>query len=98
MNGKLRLLKTNKLQARVMLYELEHSALIRELRTTKTSNQRRAEIYVRLPQLKFERSLAITLLRLPAVLIADYKSNCGQRQKQMMTENEKFFPPIRQWR
>ena len=55
MNGKLRQFKINELTAKTLLYELEHSALIRELRTTGTSTQRRAEIYRRLPQLKFER-------------------------------------------
>jgi hypothetical protein len=59
MDGKLRRLKINELSARILLYELEHSAAIRELRTTGTSTQRRAEIYRRLPQLKFERAEAV---------------------------------------
>jgi len=59
MDGKLRRFKINELKAKTLLYELEHSALIRELRTTGTSNQRRAEIYRRLPQLKFERIEAV---------------------------------------
>jgi hypothetical protein len=59
MDGTLRRLKISELKAKILLYELEHSALIRELRTTGTSNQRRAEIYLRLPQLKFERTEAV---------------------------------------
>jgi hypothetical protein len=59
MDGKLRPFKINELKAKTLLYELEHSALIRELRTTGTSTQRRAEIYRRLPQLKFERFEAV---------------------------------------
>jgi hypothetical protein len=55
----LRQFKINELKARVLLYELEHSALIRQLRTTGTSTQRRAEIYRRLPQLKFQRIEAV---------------------------------------
>ena len=58
MDSKLRQFKINELKAKVFLSELEHSALIRELRTTGTSTQRRAEIYRRLPQLKFERTEA----------------------------------------
>ena len=41
-----------------MIYELEHSALIRELRTYGTSIQRRGEIHRRLPRLKIERTEA----------------------------------------
>jgi hypothetical protein len=59
MDGKLRPFKINELKAKTLLYELEHSALIRELRTTGTSTQRRAEIYRRLPQLKSERYEAV---------------------------------------
>ena len=58
MDGKLRRLKISELKAKILLCELEHSALIRELRTTGTSNQRRTEIYCRLPRLKFELSEA----------------------------------------
>jgi len=58
MDGKLRRFKITELKAKILLYELEHSTLIRELRTTGTSNQRRAEIYCRLPRLKFERTEA----------------------------------------
>ena len=58
MDGKLRQLKIKELEAKLLLHELEHSALVRELRTTGTSNQRRAEIYRRLPRLKFERAEA----------------------------------------
>ena len=56
MNGKLRRLKINELKARILLYELENSALIRELRSSNTSTGRRAEIYRRLPRLKFEHT------------------------------------------
>jgi len=52
----LRQFRMNELKARILLYELEHSALVRELRKTGTSNQRRAEIYRRMPRLKFERA------------------------------------------
>jgi hypothetical protein len=58
MDGKLRRFKINELKAKILLHELEHSALIRELRTTGTSTQRRAEIYRRLPRLKFDRTEA----------------------------------------
>lgn len=54
----LRRLRINELKAKILLYELEHSALVRELRTTGTSNQRRTEIHRRLPRLKFERTEA----------------------------------------
>jgi len=50
--------RINELKARILLYELEHSALVRELRTTGTSSQRRAEIHRRMPRLKFERTEA----------------------------------------
>jgi hypothetical protein len=59
MDGKLRRFKINELKAKILLCELEHSALIRELRTTGTSNQRRAEIHRRLPHLKFQRTEAV---------------------------------------
>jgi len=54
----LRQFRINELKARILLYELEHSALVRELRTTGTSSQRRAEIHRRMPRLKFERTEA----------------------------------------
>ncbi|WP_162601502.1 hypothetical protein [Occallatibacter savannae] len=54
----LRQFKMNELKARILLYELEHSALVRELRTAGVSNQRRAEIHRRLPRLKLERTEA----------------------------------------
>jgi hypothetical protein len=54
----MRRLKINELKAKILLYQVEHSALVRELRTTGTTNQRRAEIHRRLPQLKFERTEA----------------------------------------
>ena len=59
MDGKLRQLKINELKAKTLLYELEHAALIRELRTTGISNQRRTEIHRRMPRLKFERAEAV---------------------------------------
>jgi len=37
MGGKLRRFKINELKAKILLHELEHSALIRELRTTGTN-------------------------------------------------------------
>ena len=59
MNGKLRRLKINELKARILLYELENSALIRELRSSNTSTGHRAEIYRRRPQLEFEHTEAV---------------------------------------
>jgi len=59
MDGKLRQLKIIELKAKVVLYELEQAALLRELRTTSTSNERRAEIYRRRPRLKFEHTEAV---------------------------------------
>ena len=58
MNGTLRRLKISELKAKILLCELEHSALIRELRTAGISNQRRGEIHRRLPHLKFQRTEA----------------------------------------
>jgi len=59
MNGKLRRLKINELKARILLYELENSALIRELRTSNTSTGRQGEIYRRRPRLEFEHTEAV---------------------------------------
>jgi len=59
MNGKLRRLKINELKARILLYELENSALIRELRSSNTSTGRRGEIYRRRPRLEFEHTEAV---------------------------------------
>jgi len=59
MDGILRRLKINELKARVVLCELEQAALLRELRTSGTSNERRAEIYRRAPRLKLELANAV---------------------------------------
>jgi hypothetical protein len=59
MNGKLRRLKINELKAKILLYELENSALMRELRSSNTSTGRRAEIYRRRPRLEFEYTEAL---------------------------------------
>ena len=59
MEQKLRRIKITELKARLVLYELESSALIRELGTRGTSTQRRAEIYLRRPRLKFELTEAL---------------------------------------
>ena len=59
MNGKLRRLQINELKARIVLYELENSALIKELRSSNTSTGRRAEIYRRRPRLEFEHREAV---------------------------------------
>ena len=58
MEQKLRRLKISELKAKVILCELEHSALIRELRNAGISNERRGEIHRRLPHLKFQRTEA----------------------------------------
>jgi len=63
MDGIIRRLRTQELTARILLYELEHSALTRQLRSSKTSTGRRAEIHRRLPHLKFELWEAINDLR-----------------------------------
>jgi len=59
MNSKFRRLKINELKARILLYELENSALIRGLRSSNTSTGRRAEIYRRRPRLEFEHTEAV---------------------------------------
>jgi len=59
MDGMLRQLRINELRARISLYEAEHSALLSELRTTGTSNKRRATIYRRRRRLKFELTQAM---------------------------------------
>jgi hypothetical protein len=59
MDGILRRLKINELRARILLYELERAALLRELRSSGTSNGRRAEIYRRQPRLEFEHIEAV---------------------------------------
>ena len=59
MNSKFRRLKINELKARILLYELENSALIKELRSSNTSTDRRAEIYRRWPRLKVEHMEAV---------------------------------------
>ena len=60
MDGILRRLKINDLKAKIVLCDLENAALIRELRTPGTSNQRRAEIYRRRPRLKSEHMAALS--------------------------------------
>jgi hypothetical protein len=42
-----------------LLYELENSALMGELRSSQTSTGRRAEIYRRRPRLEFEHTEAL---------------------------------------
>jgi hypothetical protein len=59
MNSKLRRLKINELKAKILLYELENSAVMRELRSSHTSTGRRAEIYRRRPRLEFEHTEAL---------------------------------------
>jgi len=59
MDGILRRLKINELRATILLYKLEHAALLRELRSSNTSTGRRAEIYRRQPRLKFEYIKAV---------------------------------------
>lgn len=59
MDGILRQLKIQELRSRILLYELEHSALLRELRSSKTSTGRRAEIYRRQPRMAFGYRQAI---------------------------------------
>lgn len=54
-----RRLKISELRARILLYELEHAALLRELRSSGTSTGRRAEIYRRQPRLGFEYTEAV---------------------------------------
>jgi len=63
MDGILRRLKINELKAKVVLCELEQGALLKELRAAGTSNQRRAEIYHRGPQLKQELIDAVNDLK-----------------------------------
>jgi hypothetical protein len=46
-------------KARILLYELEQPALLRELRSSSTSTGRRAEIYRRQPHLKFDHTEAV---------------------------------------
>lgn len=55
-----RRLRIQELKARILLYELEHSALLRELRSMKTSTQRRAEIYRRQPRLRSEHTETVS--------------------------------------
>ena len=59
MNGKFRRLQINELKARIVLHELENSALIKELSSSNTSTGRRAEIYRRRPRLEFEHREAV---------------------------------------
>ena len=59
MNRILRRLKIKELRARILLYELDNAALLRELRSSGTSNGRRAEIYRRQRRLEFEHIEAV---------------------------------------
>ena len=59
MNRILRRLKIKELRARILLYELDNAALLRELRSSGTSNERRAEIYQRQPRLRCEHIEAV---------------------------------------
>ena len=63
MDNILRQLRIQELKSRILLYELESSALIRELRSAKTSTGRRAEIYRRQPRMICEHREAINDLR-----------------------------------
>lgn len=59
MDTVLRRLRIQELKARILLYEREHSALLRELRSAKLSVQRRVEIYSRHPRLSAEYTEAV---------------------------------------
>ena len=63
MDGILRRLKINELRAKIVLCELEQTALLTELRTSGTSNERRIEIYQRGPRLKQELTEAVNDLK-----------------------------------
>lgn len=55
----LRQLKIQELRARILLYELEHAALLKELSSGETSTHRRAEIHRRQPHLCAEYMEAV---------------------------------------
>jgi len=63
MDGIIRRLKMNELNARILLYELERTALHRELESAKTGNERRAEIHLRQPRMELEHIDALNDLR-----------------------------------
>jgi hypothetical protein len=63
MDGTIRTLEINELKARILLYDLERTALRRELESAKTGNERRAEIHRRRPRMELEHIEALNDVR-----------------------------------